>query len=98
LPPFSIFFGVVMGQFIARGVKPSLHKTGFGFLGLKDSSWKGLFVFFDEVAQRKGTDPTKPFPKYVVDKNATLFPNGKNSWCVSNNIILFWCDVHNIHV
>jgi hypothetical protein len=26
--------------------------------------------------------PKKPFPEYLVDKDATLFPKGENSWWV----------------
>jgi hypothetical protein len=67
-----------MGQFTAKGVKPSLCKTGFGSLGPKDTNWRGLFLLFNEVAEKKCTAPNKPYPEYVVDKNATLFPNDEN--------------------
>jgi jumonji domain-containing protein 2 len=72
--------GVTLGQFMAKGYLPSLFKTGFGSLGPTNSNWKGLFLLFYEVAIGKGLAPKKPFPEYLVDKDATLFPKGENSW------------------
>ena len=60
----------------------SLFKTGFGSLGPRKTNWKGLFLLFYEEAIGKGLAPKKPFPEYLVDKDATLFLKGDNFWWV----------------
>jgi hypothetical protein len=42
-----------MGQFMAKGVKPLLYNTGFGSLGSKETNWRGLFLLFNEEAEKK---------------------------------------------
>jgi jumonji domain-containing protein 2 len=72
--------GLALDKFMAKSYVASLNKSGFGSLGPTDENWKGIFNLFDEVEKGKGLAPNKPIPKYLVDKDASIFVKGDSSW------------------